>query len=67
MQNLWVERQQLIKPVILNVNIICLKNIIIFFIMVVINAGNIIFYFRHADNKSKAEYNAGHLQRITRI
>ncbi|ABX66091.1 hypothetical protein SPAB_00665 [Salmonella enterica subsp. enterica serovar Paratyphi B str. SPB7] len=32
-QNLWVERQQLIKPFILNVNIICLKNIIIFFIM----------------------------------
>ncbi|KMU34733.1 hypothetical protein SEEN2TTA_16836, partial [Salmonella enterica subsp. enterica serovar Newport str. Pond080-2TTA] len=34
---------------------------------VVINADNTIFYFRHADNKSKAEYNAGHLQRITRI
>ncbi|AXD90682.1 hypothetical protein CHE40_11640 [Salmonella enterica] len=66
-QNLWVERQQLIKPVILNVNIICLKNIIIFLLWVVINAGKIIFYFRHADNKSKAEYNAGHLQRITRI
>ncbi|ACH76608.1 hypothetical protein P288_20335 [Salmonella enterica subsp. arizonae serovar 18:z4,z23:- str. CVM N7307] len=32
-QNLWVERQQLIKPFILNVNIIYLKNIIIFFII----------------------------------
>ncbi|KAF0667735.1 hypothetical protein L247_19995, partial [Salmonella enterica subsp. enterica serovar Worthington str. BCH-7253] len=27
-QNLWVERQQLIKLFILNINIICLKNII---------------------------------------
>ncbi|ESG57546.1 hypothetical protein SEEM1594_24370, partial [Salmonella enterica subsp. enterica serovar Muenchen str. baa1594] len=36
-------------------------------LLVAINAGKIIFYFRHADNKSKAEYNAGHLQRITRI
>ncbi|EHC85528.1 hypothetical protein LTSESEN_3724 [Salmonella enterica subsp. enterica serovar Senftenberg str. A4-543] len=29
-QNLWGERQQLIKSFILNVNIIFLKNIIIF-------------------------------------
>ncbi|ESE93369.1 hypothetical protein SEEW9607_18670 [Salmonella enterica subsp. enterica serovar Worthington str. ATCC 9607] len=32
-QNLWVERQQLIKLFILNINIICLKNIIMFFII----------------------------------